>query len=71
MASWLVVSFTGFNHDRQGGGGPLLNLDTNGLKNDHNQYLLDLKPVNYDICSFVRVGIPSTNLYFGVVCDIL
>ena len=30
-----------------------------------NQYFLDMKPVNYDICSFVRVGIPSTYLESG------
>ena len=41
-----------------------------GIHTDPNQYFLDLKPVNYDICSFVRVGVPSTYMYFGVICDI-
>jgi hypothetical protein len=40
------------------------------IYNDQNQYFLDLKPVNYDICTFTRVVVTSTYLYFGVICDI-
>ena len=40
------------------------------IYNDQNQYFLDLIPADYDICSFVRVGITSTYLYFGEICDI-
>ena len=31
----------------------------------HKSIFLDFTVPNYDICNFVRVGIPSTYLYFG------
>ena len=41
------------------------------IYNDQNEYFLDLIPADYDICSFVRVGITSTYLLSGLICDIL
>jgi hypothetical protein len=29
-----------------------------------------LMTINYDICNFARVGLSSTYMNFGVICDI-
>ena len=41
------------------------------IYNDQNQYFLDFTVTNYDICTFTRVVVTSTNLQFGSTCDIL
>jgi len=53
------------------GWGAVVESGCKGIYNDQNQYFLDLTTISYDISSFVRVGIPSTNLKFVSICDIL
>ena len=55
----------------KGDGGPVVESGCKRIYNDRNQNFLDLIPVNYDICSFVRVVVSSTNLYIWASCDIL
>ena len=57
------------NHDNQGGGEAVAGSGCKRINNDQNQYFLDLTVTNYDICSFVRVGISFTYLYFWPICD--
>jgi hypothetical protein len=48
-----------------GGMGAVVESGCKPIYNDKNQYFLDLNPVNYDICSFVRVVVTSTYMYFN------
>ena len=50
------------NHDRQEGWMGVVECECKRISNDQNQNFLDLKAANYDICMFVRVGVPSTYL---------
>jgi hypothetical protein len=71
LIPFLKPSLAFINHDRQGGGGAVVESGCKRIYNDQNQYFLDFTGTNYDICIFTRVVVTSTYLYFGVICDIL